>query len=242
MAFILREVAVSNASTAFREGNSIFLNAFPHTNKDFVYCTDIKDFFPSIHIKRVVGLFKEMGYSSTVAYYLAKCTTYKESLPQGAPTSPDIANIICRRLDSRLLSLSTKNRWNYTRYCDNITISGNGNFTGNSIVQKIVAEEGFILNHKKTYISRRNCHQGITGLVANEKVNIPRHRRKNIRAMFHQAWLNPEKSRGKVAELTGHLGFLKMIRPSDPAITKYKEIIASLSSPGPTLAPPLPPR
>ena len=227
MAFILRKVDVSSASTAFRPGNSIIHNAAAHVAKGFLFTADIKNFFPAITIQRVIGLFKCLGYPPRVAWGLAKLTTYQGKLPQGAPSSPDIANIICRRLDGRILALARTRGWSYTRYCDDMTVSGEGNLHA-GLVSRIVEEEGFRLNNQKTRLIRRNGRQVVTGLVVNAQVGLPRHRRRTIRAIFHQASLVPTRFRDRKAELVGYIALLKMISPSNPALSRYRSIVSTL--------------
>lgn len=232
LAFILRHVDVHDQCIGFRPGKSIVDNALPHVNKDFVLRTDVKDFFPSIHVRRVVGLFKALGYSPNVAHLLARLTTYRGALPQGAPTSPAIANLICRGLDARLHGYAQSNNWDYTRYCDDLTISGAGRIAKGQLqfVEKIVNEEGFLLNHSKTSILRANRRQLVTGIVVNERVNIPRRLRKRWRAMFHQADLYPEEFVERLDELQGIVAYLQMVRPEDTAIENYRAAIAQLQA------------
>ena len=106
-------------------GRSIVDNAFIHRKKRWVLNLDLQDFFPSIKFYRVRGLFTSKPYllPKEVAVLLAKICCYKGTLPQGAPTSPTISNMICRRLDSRLRLLAKKSRASYTRYADDITFS-----------------------------------------------------------------------------------------------------------------------
>ena len=227
MAFILRQVELPEVCMAFREGRSILDNASPHVSKEFVFSADIKDFFPSITIDRVVGLFKSLGYPSRVSYALAKLTTCQGRLPQGAPSSPDIANVICRGLDARLSGFCAKRNWEYTRYCDDITISGSGGInTQIAVVNQIIEEEGFQLNPRKTGVVRRSGRQTVTGLVVNECVRIPRHKRKIWRAVFHQASMEPWLFTQRIQELEGFVAFLNMVRPQDPAIPRYRDVIS----------------
>lgn len=227
MAFILRKVDVSAQSTAFRPGCSILCNARPHIDTDFVFNADIKDFFPSITTERVCGLFKSFGYPGEVAFALARLTTFNGRLPQGAPSSPDIANIICRKLDSRLQGLCNKRGWSYTRYCDDMTISGAGGISNTTIstISEIVQDEGFVLNPRKTHTVRQNGRQMVTGLVVNEDVSIPRYQRKRWRAVFHQAKLEPKRFVERTAELQGYISFLRMVNPGDSACHRYEEVL-----------------
>jgi len=232
MAFILRKVHLPTPSTAFRPGCSIVQNAKPHTDQDFVFNADIKEFFPSITARRVCGVFKSLGYPGEVAFALARLTTFQGQLPQGAPTSPDIANIICRKLDSRIEGLCNKRGWAYTRYCDDITISGDGGISSTTIstISEIVEDEGFMLNSRKTHTVRQNGRQMVTGLVVNEKVSIPRYQRKRWRAVFHQAKLEPKRFVERTAQLQGYISLLRMVNPSDSACHRYEEVLQRVRS------------
>src|SRR5581483_7153280 len=123
---LLQTHPLHDACNGYRAGKSIVSNAVPHLDKDFVLNIDIKDFFTTISSKRVLGLFCSMGYSEETSYLLARLCTREGALPQGAPSSPDIANLICRRMDHRLSQFCKRREWHYTRYCDDITISGAG--------------------------------------------------------------------------------------------------------------------
>ena len=225
--FILRKVDLSVASTAFRPGSSILHNAQPHIGKEFVFNAAIKDFFPSITAARVCGLFKSFGYAAEVAFALARLTTYQGRLPQGAPSSPDIANIICRKLDARIEAFCARRNWSYTRYADDITISGKGDIGPQivNLLSQIVQEEGFTLNPRKTHVVRQKGRQLVTGLVVNKQVSIPRYHRKRWRAIFHQASLEPDKFTNRFAELQGYRAFLKRGRPEDSAVDKYADVL-----------------
>jgi retron-type reverse transcriptase len=131
---------------------------------------------------------------------------------------------VLRRLDRRIAGFCAKRNWNYTRYCDDISISGRGGISPKELatVKIIIESEGFCINPIKTRIKRRCGRQEVTGLVVNEQTDIPRHRRKAIRAMFHQAFLYPEKFRPRLSELEGHLGFYRWMRPLDQkALASY---------------------
>jgi len=228
---ILRQAPVSNQSTAFRPEDSIVKNAQRHTAPDFVFNADIENFFSSITVDRVVGLYKHLTYPAEVAFAFGRLTTCRGKLPQGAPTSPDTANLISRHLDKRISGLCEARGWSYTRYCDDITISGNGNIGRDyELICRIVREEGFHLNPRKTRLVRRNSRQVVTGLVVNEFPNIERHRRKAWRAMFYQAYLEPQKFVHRVGELTGCIGLLEMVRPNDPALRNYREVLQKVKS------------
>ena len=108
---------------------------------------DIKDFFPSIRFKTVYRIFSYFGYTNDMAYVFAKLCTKEELLPQGSPTSPYISNIVCLKLDKRLLKLTQSLNADYTRYADDMTISGYKNIDKYiDLIEKIINDEGFQLN------------------------------------------------------------------------------------------------
>lgn len=229
--FILDPVPLSNCAMGYRAGRSIKDNALPHVGMDFVCTIDLQDFFPSITTDRIAGVFKSLGYTNDVAYALSRLTTFKNRLPQGAPSSPGLSNIILRRLDSRLSAYCARRKWNYTRYCDDLTFSGSGSISPHTIqtIQLIIESENFRINHKKTRVRRRCSTQVVTGLVVNEFPNLTRQRRKNIRALFHQARLYSANFLARLSELEGILAHFRQIRPHDlNAINNYAEVIQAL--------------
>ncbi len=200
---ILALVPTHGACHGFVKGRSITTNAGPHEGKRLVLKVDLSDFFPTIHFRRVVGLFEMFGYSPEVATLLASLCTHRARLPdghvvwpgvlpQGAPTSPAIANIICRRLDARLSQLANKVGAHYTRYADDLTFSFAdpkdvhlGRFFW--WVDQICQAEGFTENAKKRRILKQNTQQRVAGVVVNHGLHVPRTVRRNLRAMLHQA-------------------------------------------------------
>ncbi|WP_223179026.1 retron St85 family RNA-directed DNA polymerase [Paenibacillus sp. B2(2019)] len=179
---ILYNVHVHEYAIGFVTGKSTVLNASHHINQEYVLKMDIKDFFPTISGGRVYGLFKCLGYSSSVALTLTNFCIYQNSLPQGAPTSPYISNLVCRKLDQRLELLSRKRKLKYTRYADDMTISG-GRKIKKTIpyVKQIIEEEGFRCNESKTKLIYKSNRQQITGIVVNEKLSIPKSMFKSLR-------------------------------------------------------------
>ena len=97
-----------------------------------------------------------------------------------------------------------------------------------STIFQIIKEEGFQVNRRKTHVIRRNGRQQVTGLVVNDKVRIPRRRRKLWRAIFHQATIDPGAFVRRTAELTGYLAFLRMVDSDDKAIEAYTGVIREL--------------
>jgi RNA-directed DNA polymerase len=187
----------------FTFGECIVSNAKDHVRKKYVLNIDLKDFFPSIHFGRVRGMFMKYPYSlnDKVATVLAQICSLKKELPQGAPTSPIISNMICAKLDSQLINFSRKYGFYYTRYADDLTFSTSKKKFPPQLAYKdeshcvkigeelnnIIKENWFEINVKKIRLQNQYCHQEVTGLTVNEKVNVNRKRIRQVRAMLH-AW------------------------------------------------------
>ena len=171
---ILDRFDVSPFAKGFVRNESILDNALPHVNKDLVICLDLKDFFPSIKYNKVFKIFNYIGYTKEVSHELTKlCTNYKNELPQGSPASPVLSNLVCLKLDSRISKLGEKYKFSYTRYADDITISGHKSIRNAlPIIYEIIREEGFVVNEEKTRFQYKYQRQEVTGLLVNNKVSI----------------------------------------------------------------------
>lgn len=192
----------------FIKQRSIITNAEIHTNKKCMLNIDIKDFFGSIHIGRVIGLFRSIPFlfNNTIATSLAQLVCYKNHLPQGAPTSPVISNLICRKLDNDLIMLASKHKVLCTRYCDDITFSTKARILPPQIAKKlddgkvilgdelrlVFSNNNFVINEEKTRCQFFFNRQMVTGLIVNKKVNIPRKKYKHIRAIMHYTYNHGE--------------------------------------------------
>ena len=191
-------------------GKSIVTNALAHAKQHYVFNIDLQDFFPSINFGRVRGLFMGKPYNlpANVATVLAQICCHENALPQGAPTSPIIANMICGQLDDQLLSLAKKHGCRYTRYADDITFSssrlifaptiatseykvqsgiGKISWQIGSELETLIQDNGFKVNLDKVRMQTINQHQEVTGLTTNEFPNVNRQYIRQIRAMLH-AW------------------------------------------------------
>jgi len=189
----------------FTARRSVVTNAHVHAGAKFILNVDLKDFFPSINFGRVRGLFTAKPYSldPEVATLLAQLSC-NESLPQGAPTSPVISNMICARMDTELQKLAHRFHCRYTRYADDLTFSTFTNSFPKPIarfestpageqlqigpeLQKIVRGNGFTFNPVKIRLQGRNKRQQVTGLTVNEFPNVTRKYASQLRAMLY-AW------------------------------------------------------
>lgn len=186
---ILEKLPVHEAAMAFRAGRSVVDNATQHQGRAVIVKVDLKDFFPSVGVGRVKGLFRKLGYNEGVATLLALIATEtpriavtldgkkrwaaigERSLPQGACTSPAITNILCRTLDTRLTAAAAKLGFTYTRYADDLVFSHASTDAPVgillSLVRDIVTDESFTVNEQKTQVLRATDRQTVTGLVVN---------------------------------------------------------------------------
>ena len=182
-----------NSCNGFIYGRNIKRNAEPHVNKRFVLNIDIKDFFPSIkfrRIKAVMGLnpFNLNEDKERLAFIISNLATYKGVLPQGAPTSPIISNIVTQKLDRRIHQICKTLRVKYSRYADDLTFSSNRDILDNNFISKIseiITSENFEINDKKTRLRSSMNRQEVTGLIVNRKVNINREYLQTVRAMIN---------------------------------------------------------
>ena len=235
---VLEKIDCHDAAHGFRAGRSILTNAAPHQNSAVVLNFDLKDFFPSIGYKRVKGLFRSFGYAEAQAAVFALLATEADraevsldgqtwhvangqrALPQGAPTSPAITNLLCRKLDRRLTGLARKYNFAYTRYADDLTFSAateNPDATKALIwaVAKIVEDEGFALNDEKTRVMRRNGRQEVTGITVNDGLTVSRKERRKFRAHLHNTAQGkttaPFRKGSPKASALGYAQFLEMV-------------------------------
>ena len=180
--------------TGFVPAKSVVDNAERHIGMNYVFNTDLKDFFPSIPQARVWGALKCQPFNfkeeiaSAIAGLCCIEETYKTEkgkyatkhyLPQGSPCSPTLTNIVCHNLDWKLSGLARRFHLRYSRYADDITFSGNKNVfvdDGEFMTEfrRIIAEQNFTLNEKKTRLQKRGERQEVTGLVVSDRVNVSR--------------------------------------------------------------------
>ena len=156
------------------KGRSIIGNAKQHKDEEYLLSIDIKNFFSSIHWKIINKLLLDLGCSCEVAKILTRLTTLNWSLPQGAPTSPYLANLVLTNSDYRFYNLSKANRFIYTRYFDDIFISGDKRLKLlESQFLKIVKEEGYNVKTEKNEFYKPNQPKKITGiLIINKQLRI----------------------------------------------------------------------
>lgn len=205
---VLRAVYKPKAPVhGFARGRSIVSNADRHVRKRVVFNIDLKDFFPSIHFGRVRGVFASAPYSlpMSVAQVLSQICTRNKGLPQGAPTSPIVSNMVCASLDAGLRRLAKDHGCTYTRYADDITFSttrknlpeqigklvtdanGKREVSVGDPLREVIVGNSFEINEQKVRLRTIGQRFEVTGLVVHRGVNVPREYVRGIRGLLH-AW------------------------------------------------------
>lgn len=234
----------------FALGKSVKSNALSHLSSRYLLNLDIKDFFPSITERRVVGLLDALGIESRVATIIGRLCCCRGHLPQGAPTSPILSNMICFRLDKDLLVLAKGMRCIYTRYADDITFSSHhamiaffegsvppaGRLSADHLapaLKGVFASNGFTINPDKVHYADRNSRRMVTGIKVNQILNLDRRYVRNVRATLYAIETlgyeaAEQKFRSKFGDksslqayLQGKLSWLRFIRgQSDPVFRR----------------------
>ena len=194
----------SEHAMGFVKKRSVVTNAAIHRSQNYIFNTDLKDFFSSIEQTRVWKRLQQepFNFPIAIANILAGLCTMRENrknadgkdiytyiLPQGAPTSPIITNMICDTLDRRLAGIAKRFGLNYTRYADDITFSSNhyvysknGEFMKELI--RVIEGQGFRINEDKTRLQKRGCRQEVTGIIVSDKLNVTQKYVREIRSLL----------------------------------------------------------
>ncbi|MCA9261364.1 MAG: RNA-directed DNA polymerase [Planctomycetales bacterium] len=251
LAEILRAAPVHDSAHGFCHGRSTKTFATPHVDQSVVISLDLKEFFPSISAARVDALFRSLGYPARVAAALtALCVNCTPSwvwkklsgdaltrrrielerlygfahLPQGAPTSPALANLCAYRLDCRLAGLAAVCGGNYTRYADDLAFSGGERLRRSAArfqvhASAIVMEEGFKVNHRKTRIMSQGACQKLAGVVVNRTTSLPRRDVDQLKAIltncvrFGPTSQNREGHADYRGHLRGRVAYVQFLHP-----------------------------
>lgn len=173
--YILDKLSPSSYAKGFVRKKSILDNAKPHEGNQYVLNLDLKDFFTTVQASHVYTLFKNIGYNNNIAFILTSFCTKSGYLPQGAPTSPALSNLVCLRLDHRISTYCKKRALTYTRYADDLCISGNKILIlqkASYLIKDIICDEGFTINAKKEKFLGPKVRREVTGLTVTPKITI----------------------------------------------------------------------
>ena len=181
----LCKLPISEYAKAYRKGVSVRDNAACHSGADFIIKLDISGFFDSINDDAVYMVMKQFRLSPRATSLLTHLCVHRGVLPQGAPTSPYIANLVMKHFDDSIGAWCRERNITYTRYCDDMTFSGSReDLLGSRLVGKVgrkLYAMGFELNREKTVFAGSSQRQTVTGLVVNEKPDLPREKRRELR-------------------------------------------------------------
>ena len=237
---ILIQYPISKYAKAYKPGSSIQKNARPHVGKKKILKLDIEGFFDHILYSRVKDtVFYEEKYSESIRILLTMLCYYNDSLPQGAPTSPAITNIIMYDFDETVGAFCNEKNIAYTRYCDDMTFSGD--FDEKEIisfVKNVLFKFGLHLNNRKTAVVPATKRQCVTGIVVNEKMNITKDYRKKVRQEVYyirkfglDGCLNnmgiSDKER-YLSSLKGRIAFVLQTVPNNCEFIEYKNFLDSI--------------
>lgn len=220
---ILDKLRASANSFGFERGSRICEHASQHVGARAILSLDIENFFPSISIAQVTAVFRAAGYEPRGASLLARLCTYRQALPQGAPTSPKIANLVCFRMDRRLAGASERVESVYTRYADDLSFSSSTPASLAKLyplVVRIIRDSGFRVNSAKTRIMGARRAMRVTGLIVGpDGVGIGRKRLRELRARIHRL----HTARSEEAEVACVQGWLDFISGVDPV--RYESLV-----------------
>jgi hypothetical protein len=251
---ILDRVPAHEASHGFTRGRSVRSHASEHVGRFVVISLDLRDFFASIAGNRIYGIFRTAGYPESVAYSLTALTTNvvpsglwqalprptapdqidahhrlgrqvaTPHLPQGAPTSPALANLAAFRLDRRLSGLAASLEVSYSRYADDLTFSGPARLvrvanTLRRAVAEIARDEGFTVNDRKSMLATSAGQQRLCGIVVNDRLNAPRQEYEVLKAILHNSRVHGPASQNRAAHpdfrahLLGRISWIGSLNP-----------------------------
>ena len=237
---VLSGFKVSKYAMAYVKGKSVKDNANMHVNKKLILKLDIKDFFNNISFMDVYNkVFLEEYFPKQARTVLTYLCTYNEFLPQGAPTSSYISNLIIQDFDEKIGLFCEKNNISYTRYSDDMTFSGD--FNVKMVIFKVKDElkkMGMQLNYDKIHVIYSNMSQQVTGITVNEKPQVLKVKRRKIRQEVyyikkyglysHLKRINVKDEFSYLRSLLGKINFVLMVNSEDLEFFKYREFILKI--------------
>ena len=237
---ILADYPISSYAMAYTQGSSVQKNASLHVGKQKILKLDIDGFFDHITYSRVKDcVFCKENYSEPIRILLTLLCYYKESLPQGAPTSPAITNIIMYDFDEKIGKYCGENNISYSRYCDDITFSGDFNEKAVIFVVKDELRKlGLFLKSRKTAVIPNTKRQTVTGIVVNEKIGLTKEYKNKIRQEIyyikkygidgHLSKIGCQDKQYYLNSLKGRVAFVLQTVPNDEEFLRYKEFLKNM--------------
>lgn len=238
---LLETRSISKYATAYQKGKPLTKNALPHVGKAMILKLDIKHFFESITFYQVYqAAFPIEYFPKPLGMLFTYLCTYLNYLPQGAPTSAYISNLVMKEFDESLGNWCNQRQITYTRYSDDMTFSGD--FSPSIVIQKVkelLLPLHFRLNYSKICVIKQNQQQCVTGIVVNEKIQVSNAYRKKIRQEMyyikkygldsHLKKINSTNSKEEyLSTLFGKIMYVLQINPKDQEFKKYKKQITTI--------------
>lgn len=238
---VLDSQSAASCAFAYEKGKTLLDNALPHVGKGTILKLDIQDFFNNItYISVYQHAFPAELFPPPIRALLTSLCCYKDVLPQGAPTSPKISNLVMKPFDCYMADWCTEHGITYTRYCDDMTFSGD--FCVKEVLHKaqsFLLRMGFSLNRKKTNIQTCGHRQRVTGLVVNQTVHPPREYRRSLRQEWyyiqkygvaeHLRRTNSSLSvREYLVSTAGKIAYVRQINPEDAYFQHMQKEITQL--------------
>lgn len=217
---LLSKLPTPRSMHGYKQGRSNVTHAASHVRAPVILRYDLADFFPSIRYPRVFKFFQSLGANSDAANILTRLTTFRGSLPLGFPTSPAIANQVASRLVRRLEGVAKKNALTFTAYADNFEISGpTASARFDKLIRRIIVQEGFKVNEKKSQPLQGSVRKELTGVVVNDKTSWGRDRIRGMRARIRRIQIeglpaNPGDQEKLLFELRGYRAYVASINPA----------------------------
>jgi RNA-directed DNA polymerase len=235
---ILSKVTISRYAKAYVKGKGLKHNVRFHVNQKKLLTLDLHNFFPSLSINEVQQIFLNLGYTTKLSDLLSKLCCKSGSLPQGAPTSPYLSNLIMLPIDNKIGDFCSIRKIRYTRYADDLSFSGDFNVDElKSYVAECLAQKNLKLNEKKSRLMLKNHRQMVTGVVVNQKLHANRIERKSIRQQLYyiqkfgledHILKTGITKRNYLKHLLGKVGFITYINPNDKEFLQYKSTLKEL--------------
>ena len=235
---ILINASISPCAKGFVTGLSIKDSAKFHINQNVLLNVDIKDFFSSISINYIYDVFYALGYSKKLSWFFSYLCTFDGRLPQGAPSSPYLSNLVMKEIDEKTWSFARDHGYRYSRYADDISLSGDVDVSQSlSFLRNVLKDRSLCLNPDKTRVLRRGARQEVTGVVVNTKMGVPRTYRKKIRQEIyyikkygienHLARLEMSREFYQL-NLLGRINHVLFINPRDSEMLEYRDYLKKL--------------
>ena len=235
---IIETVPMNKFNNAYAKGKSIVSNAKYHTKQPMVLNMDIEKYFDNISYELVLNFFTNLGYNKDVSRTLSQLCTLNDGLPQGSPSSPLLSSILTVEIDNQLFDYCRNWNLRYSRYADDITISGD--FHAGTIIsgaREIIEKNNFSINKSKTRVKRQHQRQMVTGIVVNKKLSIKNSELKQIRQSLyyinkfgiesHAERIELNKS-NYIQHLLGKINFFLFVKKKNIELTKYKQILIDI--------------